>query len=124
MGIRANYNRLLIEGRNSFIRMVEYLAKGRFYRLLEEISEEVGYHTGYGSYGALNPEGEDIHEVMYLWDSQKINRLRQENGGINMLEWLQWRIRKGKRSGQMSLPGLGKIRFQTTVTGKAGHQKC
>ena len=107
MGIRANYNRLLIDGRDSFIRMVEYLAKGRFYRLLEEISEEVGYHTGYGIYGALNPEGEDIHEVMYLWDSQKINRLRQENGGINMLEWLQWADEEGKKIGTDVLTWFG-----------------
>ena len=99
MGIKANYNKLLIEARESFIQMVEYLAKGRFYRLLEETSEEVSYNGGYGDYNVLNPIGKDIHEVLYLWDSQKINRLRQEDGGIHLLEWLQWSDREGKKIG-------------------------
>ena len=97
MGIKANYTRLMIVSAEPFIRRVEYLAKGRFYRLLEETSEDVSYHTGYGSYNSLNPTGEDIHEVLYLWDSQKINRLRQENGGTSMLEWLQWSDSKKKK---------------------------
>ena len=47
----------------------------------------------------MNPNGADIFEVMYLWDKQKINRLRQENGGTNMLEWLQWADSEGKKIG-------------------------
>ncbi len=105
MGIKADYNRLLICQGEYFIRMVEYLAKGRFYRLLEEVSERPG---GYSDDGALNPLGEDIHEVMYLWDTQKINRLRQENGGINMLEWLQWADEEEKKIGSDVLAWFGR----------------
>lgn len=99
MGIRADYNRLLADWSKSFVGMVEYLAKGRFYRLLEETSEAVSYDSGYGYYNTMNPSGMDINEVMYLWDRQKINRLRQENGGINMLEWLQWADKEKKKIG-------------------------
>lgn len=99
MGMKANYDRLLADWNESFIRMAEYLAKGRFFRLLEETSEKVSYDSGYGDRNAMNPNGEDIFEVMYLWDKQKINRLRQENGGINMLEWLQWADGEGKKIG-------------------------
>lgn len=80
MGMRANYDRLLADVRRGFIGMVEYLAKGRFYRLLEETSEQVQFDHGYGIYNALNVIGEDICEVMHIWDMQKIVRLRQEDG--------------------------------------------
>ena len=97
MGMRANYDRLLADRREEFIGMVEYLAKGRFRRLLEETSEQVDFDHGYGSYNALDVFGEDICEVMYIWDMQKIIRLRQEDGGVNMLEWLQWADAEKKR---------------------------
>ena len=107
-GMRANYDRLLADRREDFVRMVEYLAKGRFNRLLEETSEEVSYDHGYGRYNSLNLIGEDICEVMHIWDRQKINRLRQEDGGINMLEWLQWADNEGKRIGSDVLAWFGK----------------
>lgn len=93
---------------NDFVRMVEYLAKGRFYRLLEETSEKPVHGCGYGNYNEMNPAGVDICEVMYIWDRQKINRLRQENGGINMLEWLQWADREKKKIGSEVLAWYGK----------------
>ncbi len=111
MGMKANYDRLLADWNESFIRMAEYLAKGRFFRLLEETSEKVGYDSGYGDRNAMNPNGVDIFEVMYLWDKQKINRLRQENGGINMLEWLQWADEEGKKIGSDVLAWFEKSRI-------------
>lgn len=111
MGIRANYDRLLADWSEDFIRMAEYLAKGRFYRLLEEASENVSYDSGYGSRREMNPQGQDIHEVMYIRDMQKINRLRQENGGINMLEWLQWADSEKRKIGSDVLAWFGKNRI-------------
>ena len=114
MGIRANYDRLLADWRENFIGMVEYLAKGRFYRLLEETSEQVSYSWGYGDRNAMNPAGEGICEVMYLWDMQKITRLRQENGGINMLEWLQWADEGKKKIGSGVLAWYGKNKISNS----------
>lgn len=108
MGMRANYDRLLADRREEFIGMVEYLAKGRFRRLLEETSEQVDFDHGYGSYNALDVFGEDICEVMYIWDMQKIIRLRQEDGGVNMLEWLQWADAEKKRIGSDVLAWYGR----------------
>lgn len=94
---RANYDRLMCDTSRTFIGMVEYLAKGRFYRLLEDVSEEVSYYYGYPADDYLCKNGKDIGEVMHLSDRQKINRLRQENGGLDMLEWLQWSDKAGKK---------------------------
>ncbi|MCI9191728.1 MAG: hypothetical protein HFH84_19535 [Lachnospiraceae bacterium] len=119
MGIQANYDRLMCDLREDFIGMVEYLAKGRFYRLLMETSERVMYHSGYGDCNAMNPAGEDICEVMYLWDRQKISRLRQEDGGINMLEWLQWADEGKKKIGSDVLGWYGKNRISALDYGQS-----
>lgn len=102
-GIKVNFDRLLADTGEYFIQTVEYLFKGRFYRLLEEEAEKVSYHSGYGDYNALNLIGENIEEVMHLQDRQKINRLRQENGGTDMLEWMRWEEETGRRIGSAVL---------------------
>lgn len=66
---------------------LEYLAKGRFYRLLEEATPHCG----------LNDEGKSIEEVFRIKDRQKINRIRDRNGGIRMLYWMQWADRCHKK---------------------------
>ena len=94
-GIEADYNCLLVESNKYFTRMTEYLFKGRFFRLLKETSEQISYFTGYRN--VLNTMGESIEEVMEIKDRQKINLLRQENGGEVMLDWLRWSDRNGKK---------------------------
>lgn len=94
-GIEANYNALLVESNQYFTRMTEYLFKGRFYRLLKETSEEISYYSGYRN--VLKTNGESIEEVMRIEDRQKINLLRNENGGEIMLDWLRWSDRTGKK---------------------------
>lgn len=101
MGMRANYNTLLAYTSEDLIGVTEYLAKGRFRRLLEEMSGSVGNRT-------LNVKGKDICGVMLIQDMQKINRLRQEDGGLDMLDWLQWADRKGKRIGSDTIAWYGK----------------
>lgn len=98
-GVRAEYNKLMWRGnREPVIRMMEYLLKGRFWKLLEESSESISYD---GYYGPLYPEGRDIREVFGMEDMQKIHRIRENNGGEAMAEWMQW-IEKngGKLSGE------------------------
>lgn len=107
-GMRANYDKLLADTRKSFIGTVEYLAKGRFRQLLEDVSNEVCYQYGYGGWNALDVSGKDICAVMRIRDMQKINRLRQEDGGIDMLEWMQWSDKEGKRVGSGVLSWYGR----------------
>ncbi len=90
-GIFLNYNVAVAAGGNvgTFGTMLEYLAKGRFYKL---IKDEVAYWPVYNSeyVGCMNLNGETIEEVMGIRDKQKINRIREENGGKIMLEWMRY----------------------------------
>lgn len=107
-GMKANYDRIISDTRKSFIGTVEYLAKGRFRQLLEDTSNKVDYRYGYGSWNALDIRKKDICAVMRIRDMQKINRLRQEDGGIDMLEWMQWADKEGKRIGSDVLSWYGR----------------
>lgn len=98
-GICADYNHLLMDNEPDAIRTVEYLFKGRFYRLLREASEERISYLRFGGYREiiLDIKGQTIEEVMRIRDRQKIHRLREKDGGIRMLRWLQWEDRHGKK---------------------------
>lgn len=91
-GIKANYNRIMYAGDiENVTNTIEYLSKGRFYRLVEEASENISmYYKTFDSYYVSIQPGEDIHETLGLQDKQLINRLRDKNGGNNMLRILQW----------------------------------
>ena len=88
-GIKLNFYRLLVEVDLAFIGTVEYLFKGRFYRLLREISEGITYWGGWNGQ-SVNMRANTIEEVLNLKDRQRINRLRDKDGGACMLQWLQW----------------------------------
>lgn len=91
LGLVLNYNSLMAAGcRNHGLgTMMEYLAKGRFYRLCQETARSCWAYDG--SYlGPLSVDGSSIEDVMGLTDKQKINRLRDENGGCIRLEWLKY----------------------------------
>lgn len=88
-GMCADYNRMMACADRRMHSAVEYLAKGRFYRLLEETTEQISlFFCSYG--GTLYLDGETAEEVLGLEDRQKINRLRDADGGEAMLEWLRW----------------------------------
>lgn len=91
-GIKANYNRIMYAGDiEDVTNTIEYLSKGRFYRLVTEASENISmYHKTFDSYYVSIQPGEDIHETLGLQDRQLINRLRDKNGGSDMLRILQW----------------------------------
>ena len=67
--------------------LMEYLFKGRFFRLLEEESENISYNGRY--YGTMI-FGDDIETVFSIDDRQKINRIRDRNGGEIAVEWMRW----------------------------------
>lgn len=106
-GQYLNYNNLLIGIRaiRNYTNVIEYLFKGRFYRLLKETIEETWWWGSY-YYGELNIKGTTLEEVFKIHDRQKINRIREHNGGKKMVEWLQYADKYGKKIPQETLEYL------------------
>lgn len=101
-GMCADYNRMMACADRRIHSVVEYLAKGRFYRLLEETTEQISLY--FGSYnGILHLYGDTAEEVLGLEDRQKVNRLRDADGGEAMLEWLRWSDESGEKLPQEAL---------------------
>lgn len=82
-GWKLEYNRLMCSPERA--RCYEYLFKGRFKRIATESSS--GF-SPWGYYGELNVSGTTDTEVLGL-DKQRVNRLRQMNGGVNTMLWLR-----------------------------------
>lgn len=87
---KLQYNRMMAAGSDAnFIRLMECLFKGRFERLLLETSENVSYWSG--SYcGSLKLYGDTIEDVFEIGDRQKINRIRDVDGGEDVVQWMRW----------------------------------
>ena len=102
MGIKAHYNGLLVESNREFTGIAEYMAKGRFYRLLDELSQCITYWGGYSG-STIEVSGETVEEILQIEDKQLINRLRQADGGMCMLRWLQWSDLNNRRLSEQYL---------------------
>lgn len=77
--------------------IVEYLYRGRFYRLVEEVAEQVWVHSG-RYHGILDTaHAERAEDIFGIGDRQKINRIRDRNGGGHMVEWMRLSDRTGKK---------------------------
>ena len=105
-GKKVNYNKLMItQNDGQLISTVEYLFKGRFSRLLLETSEKVSPFSG--SYcGTLKLTGQNIEEIFDIRDRQKINRIRDLDGGEEILQWMRWSDRTGEKISQETLQWL------------------
>lgn len=104
-GERLNYNKLLIGIQQllNFENVVEYLFKGRFHRMLRETVEKVDVWGGGSYYGKLRLTGETLEEVFKIKDRQKINRIRDQDGGEEMLAWMRWSDTSNKKVSQDTL---------------------
>ena len=86
-GKELNYNRMMCAERR-MAGVIEYLFKGGFNRLLRETIENISVYSGnYG--GPLCTAQSDIRAVFGLSDRQKINRIRDCDGGEDTLLWLR-----------------------------------
>lgn len=87
--IKLSYNQLMCSNNKRVIGMMEMLYRGRFYRLLQEESKQISVwsHTYCGD---LNFNGNSIEAVFGINDRQKINRIRDKNGGMLMVEWMRY----------------------------------
>lgn len=112
-GLKANYNRIMYaHDVEPTIDTIEYLAKGRFYRLAEECSDAISMYDGhFTGYEAAVHNGDDIHETLSIQDTQLINRLREKDGGNDMLKILQWIDLEGLKISDEALTFLSKERI-------------
>lgn len=105
-GLELNYNRMMClhEG-DGYIDMIELLFRGRFYKLLRETSDAVSYWNM--SYcGLLRIDGDYIEDVFYIGDRQKINRIRDNDGGEMMVLWMRWSERHKQKITDKALKWL------------------
>jgi DNA-directed RNA polymerase subunit RPC12/RpoP len=103
-GKRIYANGLMMHGEKQFIGMVELLFRGRFYKLLLDTSVK----TGWSYWGHLNPKGKTIEETFKIKDRQKINRIRDVDGGESMVYWMQYADKTGFKISQETLEWLSK----------------
>lgn len=101
-GARLDYNHLMAAGGEQIRNAVELLFKGRFFRLLEDTARKISIYSG-SYYGILDMQGAGIEEVFGLRDRQKVNRIRDCDGGEDVLRWLRWSEETGSRIDQETL---------------------
>ena len=107
-GQKINYNRLLVTQNNTkMVGLVEYLFKGRFNKLLRDTAEQVSYWSQQYC-GRLCINGEDIEEIFGIHDRQVINRIRDVDGGEQMVMWMRWSVDEGQKVSQEVMEWLSK----------------
>lgn len=92
---RVNYDALMTCKEKEMPGLAEMLYKGRFYRLMFE-----GYR------GILSLRGNSIEEVFGIRDRQKINRIRDMDGGGSTVLWMRWSEETGEKITQETLEWL------------------
>lgn len=99
-GKKINVNRYII----TFHRRpwIEYLAKAGLYRLVAEIVND-----WWGIPDAICEYGRSLQGALQL-DGNRVNRMKQVDGGLNTLEWLQYEEAMGIKITQESLEWLAK----------------
>ena len=96
-GQQCNWNAMMAAVKDKeYMQVAEMLFRGRFYRMLTETSMQISYwdleYIGY-----LDVTGRTIEEVFGIADRQKINRIRDCNGGGLILKWMQYSEEKGEK---------------------------
>lgn len=106
-GMVEDYNAAMAVGaiRKELGNTLEYLLKGRFTQLLKDTLKKCWAYEGIYM-GGLNLKGETIEDVFQIRDRQKINRIRQMDGGEKVLEWMQYSDAQDERISQDTLQWL------------------
>lgn len=119
-GIVVDYNAAMAVGakRRGLGNTLEYLLKGRFMQLLRDTIGSCWVDNGM-YIGRLDLDGETIEEVFRIKDRQKINRLRQINGGEMVREWMEYSDAQNDRISQDTLQWLSDHGIAVTEMEKA-----
>lgn len=111
--VMLDYNRLMAGG-GAARDVVEYLYKGRFWRLLEETVGNISINGRY--YGTLNILEKNERGVFGIKDRQRILRIRQENGGERQVEWMRFSERTGHKVSREAMEWLDKNQIEPDDT--------
>ena len=101
-GWQMQYNKIMIQ--RSRAGVFEYFVKANLERLARELSNSYSTYEGYNS-SLLNISGKRADEVLKV-NMQRFHRLKQRNGGINYLKWLQWEESKKRKIPEESIQWL------------------
>lgn len=106
---RINYNEFMRRGDdNGMASAMELLVKGRFKKLVQEIAGIPWWRM----WNSMNlRDAENIGEVFRL-DRQRINRIRDTDGGIASVEWMQYEKEHGKKVDRDTLGWFEKNRIE------------
>lgn len=86
----------------NYVGIAEMLYRGRFYRMLQELSVSVSYWD-LQYIGELDITGKSIEKVFGINDRQKINRIRDKNGGELMRSWMLYSEETGEKISDKAL---------------------
>ena len=110
---KLDYNGMMIAHDNAnYIGVMEMLFRGRFESLLQEESENISKWSG-GYCGTLRLSGNSIEDVFDIGDRQKINRIRDKNGGLRMIQWMRWSERHHEKISDKALMWLMENKLDT-----------
>lgn len=94
---KLDYNRMMmIQDKKRVMGLIEMLYRGRFYHLLSDTIDHINL-WGRGYNGILNPKGETITEVFGIQDRQRICRIRDLDGGEDLVAWMHYEEETGVR---------------------------
>lgn len=92
-GWKLDYNRVM----RSEWRPFEYITRANMKRMAEDIAGHVCLWDGkIYDYTGVYADGMTLQEIFDI-DGQSLNRLKQQDGGLTMLAWLQYQILIGKK---------------------------
>lgn len=87
---------MMVTKKSRYEEIAEMLFRGRFYNMLTESSEKISiWDSSY--YGNLDLHGDTIEEVFGINDRQKINRIRDCDGGELVMKWMRYSDRTGEK---------------------------
>ncbi len=107
-----DYNRMMAASGKGLTGMMEYLLKGRFYRLLKESTRQIVRWSG-EYWGVLDSAGHTEKEVFRIEDKQKINRIRQRDGGELLVDWMRWADKNQMQLNDITLDWLEKEQIES-----------
>lgn len=93
---QINYNKVMYQMSGCGERL-EYLYKGRYYRLVKEMTERSW------EYAYRLRTAPDIQWITGIDDMQMLHRLRDKNGGVRMMDWLAHVCETGERISDKAL---------------------
>ena len=111
-GLALDYNRMMTASEKGLSGMMEYLLKGRFYRLLKESIRRIVRWSG-EYWGGLDFTGQTEKEVFRIEDKQKINRIRQRDGGELLVGWMRWAEENQTQLNDVTLDWLEKEQIRS-----------